>query len=73
MAVEHKMIGTEEEGLVVLQQMKGARKKAAGLPPAPDVGDLLPKPDGLYEVTAVEGGPAAPAPRKTRKARKVKK
>ena len=69
MAVEHPTIGTEEEGLAVLQQIKGARKKAQGLPPAPDVGDLLLKAGDVYEVTAVEGGPTANR-KKRRKARK---
>lgn len=59
MAVEHKLIGTEEEGLSMLQSLKHARKKARGLPPGPDAGDLLVEGGHLYRVAGVATGPAA--------------
>jgi hypothetical protein len=68
MAVEHRLIGTEEEGLAVIQTMKAGRKKAKGQPPGPDAGDLLVEGGTVYRVAGIATGPTANKSRhKTRK------
>jgi hypothetical protein len=54
MAIDHKFIGTEEEGLAIIQQMKKGISQATGHPPPPDVGDVIITPDGLAEVTGTD-------------------